>query len=140
MARKILILVLSIWLISCEMPLCGCDVVYSDELTGKWKLVRIVNAFARMDKAENEIGYSELIQFDFNRNYIRQIDGKVNEEGSYELGGDDKFKNFIKYTKTHTYQPYRFQISDGKQYLILYEKMPVGAVLADGSDYYFLKQ
>lgn len=140
MIRKVSILVMTIWLISCEMPLCGCDMPYLDELTGKWKLVRIVNAFGRMDKSENEIGYSELIQFDVNRNYSRQIDGKVNEESPYELGGDDNFKNFIKYTKTNTYQPYRFQTVDGKQYLILYEKMPVGAVLADGSDYYFLKQ
>lgn len=140
MIRKVSILVMTIWLISCEMPLCGCDMPYTDELTGKWKLVRIVNAFGRMDKAESEIGYSETLQFDSNRNFVKQINGNTADESPYTLGGDNNFKNFIQYTKTNTYQPYRFQTTDGKQYLILYEKMPIGAVLADGSDYYYVRQ
>jgi hypothetical protein len=136
MVSKFSILGLIIWFSSCEQA----AVTPTDELTGKWKLIKTVNGFVRdISQKEKLASNVETIEFNNNATFQRVIDGKIIKESSYSIGGNETFKTFIKYTSDNTYQPFRIEEVSGKKQLILYEIMPVGAVLADGSDYYYEK-
>lgn len=141
MASKFSIFTLAIWLLACEKP-CGCDInPPSDELTGKWKFIKRVDVLIReIDQREKFATNVETLEFVNSSSYKRTIDGKVVKESFYTIQSNQTFKKFIQYSDDNTYQPFRIEESNGKKMLILYEIMPVGVVLADGSEYYYEKQ
>lgn len=106
------------------------------EIQGKWVLEKISNGFSGIElEGDEEIGYSSMLnigeKFILTRNNTREL------ELAYSIGKVEDQPAFL--LEDNTYIWYSIQEEKGKDYLMLYEQVPNGAVLADGSYYFYGK-
>jgi hypothetical protein len=115
------------------------------ELSGTWKLVKVTFGFSQISVTGVKLPFQETLEFNLSGtwSYRRKRDGKLTDEGAITVASDEKgFPNqlIIKYLADNTYQLYTIEKADGKTILKLYERTQSGAVIADGSDYFYEKQ
>jgi hypothetical protein len=132
---------MSILSISCIETDCCVLVPELAEFHGEWKLEKITNGFAQLELIGLEaIGYKEIISIDAsNQTFTSQIGNFPQEKSKLELGIQANQDALI-LVDENMYHWYSFQQLNGKTYLMLYQKCPINAVLADGSYYYYSKQ
>lgn len=85
---------------------------------------------------------TEIISFDaVSKIFTRTINGKLIETTDFDVQKLSLFgaepREAVIFTKNHNYSFLTFD--DTNSSIILYEKAPIGAVLADGSSYYYQK-
>ena len=85
---------------------------------------------------------TEIISFDANSKiFTRTINGKLTETTDFDVQKLNLFgtesKEAVVFTKNQNYSFLTFD--DTSSSIILYEKTPLGAVLADGNSYYYQK-
>jgi hypothetical protein len=85
---------------------------------------------------------TEIISFDASSKiFTRTINGKLTETTDFDVQKLNLFgaepKEAVVFTKNQNYSFLTFD--DTSSSIILYEKTPIGAVLADGNSYYYQK-
>ncbi|MBN8823980.1 MULTISPECIES: hypothetical protein [unclassified Spirosoma] len=134
----IVLLILSVF--SCEKRICGC-VFPTSPLAGDWALNSITYPMTQKTVTASEAGYSETLTFDglvSNGSYRQVRNGLPIQNSTYTLsfpkGGSTE--GIIYFSKDSTEQS--FQLAGMKLYLS--ERVPRGAVLADGAIYEYKQQ
>ncbi|MGR3811756.1 hypothetical protein [Jiulongibacter sp. NS-SX5] len=136
----------SLWLLifpllfsSCKEKDC-CVFPEGSELHGEWELVKIVNGFAQIELTGEEIGYTETLKIDAGRDKITfDKSDSPKETFSFELREELSYDAIV-LEEADEYHWYWLNYEDGKEELTLYQRSRVGAVLADGSYYHYLKR
>lgn len=125
---------------SCEKRICGC-VFPPSPLAGDWVLTNITYGLSQKTVTAAEAGYSEIVSFDglVEGGNFRQVrNGLPLLSSSYSLsfpkGGSTE--GVIFFQKDSTQQDFRM----AETVLYLGERIPRGAVIADGSTYAYKKQ
>lgn len=112
-------------------------------LDGNWKLYKIINGFrAPNNPADQEPKNLEILEIDAQEKYlIRKIDGVIKEKTTIDLrnipDGSPDGRLSIVFLESDTYSFFTFDESKGE--ISLYQKCPIGAVLADGNTYLYKK-
>jgi hypothetical protein len=121
---------------SCEKTEC-CVIPAVAELHGNWRFVRVNYGFTNTSQTATELGYTERLEIDgTNERFRRYRDKKEIENTPFALSEQGNSK-VITFEKEQNYSYYTVFIENGKTMLSLYERSPVGAVLADGGMYYY---
>ena len=110
------------------------------KLEGKWQLVKIVAGFrAANSPAESIPTYQETLAFDFaKKTFSRTKEGKTTPIKIANLtNGGTVAREAIIFEKEDTYSFYSF--TENPTYLVLYQPTPIGAILADGSSFFYEK-
>ncbi len=132
-----LIIALTIGLIlGCEHKKCGC-VSPPSLIAGDWNLAKITYGLTQKTVTAAEAGYTESLSFgaysDTKGNYRRVRNGIPTQTSDYSLSpSNGSSSEGLIYFPIDTTQQF-FRLADGKLYLS--ERIPRGAVLADGSTY-----
>ncbi len=143
--KKLLVLFLLLLLAACksEDTLGPQDYLTESKfaaLHGDWELVRIVNGFSQTDLQGSEIEQKDLIHIDLDKmSFKHQLGDKAPENSALKIGEQGGLDALILLDE-NMYHWFSFEIWKEKEYLVLYQKCPVGAVLADGSYYYYSKR
>ncbi|MVM39881.1 hypothetical protein GO730_23515 [Spirosoma sp. HMF3257] len=131
---------LTLLVFSCEKPMCGC-VFPPSPLVGEWALATITYGLSQKTVTAAEAGYSETISFDGlveGGNYRQVRNGLPILTSQYSLsfpkGGSTE--GVIFFQKDSTEQSFRL----AETTLYLTERIPRGAVIADGSTYAYKRQ
>ena len=130
--------------------MANCQLKTSQEITleipkleGKWKLAKIVIGYPFPNgPTEYKPTYEEILEFNRSKNtFIHTKDGKVIETISLKISnliyGNNSTRDTLVFENDNTYSFYSF--TENPVYLVLYERTPVGAILADGNSYYYEK-
>ncbi|WP_131458296.1 hypothetical protein [Jiulongibacter sediminis] len=124
---------------SCSTKEC-CVYPELAEFHGEWELVKVVNGFAQLEWEGDEIPYKETLIINGETGTITfQRDDVAAEISAIEIkveGGNDA----IILKDWNEYQWYWFDESEGKTQLVLYQRAPLSAILADGSNFYYSKK
>lgn len=124
---------------SCEEVDC-CVYPAAAEINGNWEFVRVNNGFANTTQTAAEIGYTERLEIDGTNSRIRRYrDGKEVENTPFTISERGNSK-IITFENTKEYSNYTVFTEGEKTMLSLYERSPVGAILADGGVYYYEKK
>ncbi len=113
------------------------------KLDGKWKLVKVGYGFRSPDGSPDFVPtYEEILEFNTSKGtFTRTKDGKVTDGSSIKSSkltdGGNSTKDAIVFEKDNTYAFYSF--TENPVYLVLYETVPIGAILADGNSYFYEK-
>lgn len=112
------------------------------QLSGKWKLVKISYGYPAPNMPTFTTNVADVTyEFDGNKNfYVYRNAGKITDEGNYTTETkkyENYTENILTFTKLDVYTTY--SIDAEKQELILYERMPIGSMLADGNNYHYMK-
>jgi hypothetical protein len=125
---------------SCEKRICGC-VFPPSPLAGEWALTNITYGLTQKTVTAVEAGYSETLTFDgvtTSGTFRKVRNGIPISDGHYSLsfpkGGSTE--GVIYFDKDSTQQDFRM----AETILYLGERIPRGAVIADGSTYAYKKQ
>lgn len=111
-------------------------------LTGTWKLVKISYGYPAPNMPTFTTNVADITyEFDESKSYyMYKQNGKVVDEGNYttEMKKNENYtENFLTFTKLDIYTTY--SLDSESQELILYERMPIGTMIADGSNYHYKK-
>lgn len=141
MKKAIYILFIGIITFSCTKTDCCVLIPELAEFDGEWKLEKITNGFAQTELIGTAaIVYEETLTIDeTNKTFISQIDNLPQEKSRIEVGVQSNQEALILLDE-NMYHWFSFQQLNGKTHLMLYQKCPINAVLADGSYYYYSKQ
>jgi hypothetical protein len=129
--------VLMVFLLNCENRLCGCDPV-PKILQGSWKLIQIDYGYPipNMPSFTRDVE-DQVYEFDETKSSFKVYkNSKIVESGKYLFTEDMQGKK-IEFLTNNTYSILSF--NQNNKELILYERAPKGAVLADGNSYRYLK-
>ncbi len=113
------------------------------KLNGNWKLYKIINGFrAPNSPADQEPKNIEILEIDAQEKYlIRKINGVIKEKTKINLSnipdGSPNGRLSLVFLESDTYS--FLEIDESKGEISLYEKCPIGAVLADGNTYFYKK-
>lgn len=135
------LLLISIFItLSCEKRLCSCSPIPPvSELHGNWDFARVNYGFSNTSQTFEEVGYTERLEIDGSNERIRRYrNGEEVENTRFSLSEQGTSK-VITFENEQTYSYYTLFEEKGKVMLSLYERSPVGAVLADGGVYYYVK-
>ncbi|RRA98552.1 hypothetical protein [Larkinella rosea] len=107
------------------------------QLSGKWELTQIRYGLTGKVATPQEAGYTETLNYNNDGTFNRLRNGKEEEKGSFTTANIENIAGFTTaiYYQNTTYQPYRIQ----ENILRLYERAPIGGVLADGATYEYRK-
>ncbi len=134
-------LVMTLFLVgfSCERTDC-CVMPAAAELHGNWEFVRIHYGFTNTTRTAMEVGYTERLEINGAKSHLRRLrNGKEVESTAFSLTERDN-SNVITFEAEQTYSYYTIFEEEGKTILSLYERSPVGAMIADGGVYYYEKK
>lgn len=124
---------------SCSTEEC-CVYPELAEFHGEWELTKVVNGFAQIELEGEDIPYHEILIIDGEASTITyKRDDMAPEVSAIEIeeeGGNEA----IILKDWNEYQWYWFDDSNGRVELVLYQRAPLGAILADGSNYYYSKR
>ena len=135
-----LLLIIVFTAISCEKQLCGCSPVpFGSELHGNWEFVRVNYGFSNTSRTASELGYTERLEIDTTNERLRRYRNDKEVETTLFLISEEGTSKVITFEEEKTYSYYTIFEEDDKVMLSLYERSPVGAVLADGGVYYYEK-
>lgn len=135
------LLIVSLWLVSfsCEEKDC-CVMPAGSELHGNWEFKRVHFGFTNTTKTAAELDYTERLEIDGTNSRLRRYrDGKEAENTLFTISEQGTSK-IITFEDEMTYSYYTILAEDDKTVLSLYERSPVGSVLADGGEYYYEKK
>ena len=109
------------------------------KLDGKWKLSKVSYGFPPPNgPTEYKPTYEEILEFNSSKNsFTRTKDGKIIENSTIKLSGGISTRESLIFEKDNTYSFYSF--TENPIYLVLYQAVPIGAVLADGNSFYYEK-
>lgn len=137
--RYTLLLLVSILFLGCEQKECCVIPPIESQFHGKWELYRITNGFSQTVLTGGEIGFEEELDFNATVGYfVRKRDQKEVLGSKFQIGKEGD-QDAVILIDDDTYQWYSFTELQGSEKLVLYEKCPIGAVLADGSYYEYRK-
>lgn len=142
MKTSLLILIIVVFTaLSCEKRVCGCSPIPpGSELNGNWEFVRVNFGFTNTSRTAAELGYTERLEIDTPNERVRRYrNGKEVENTKFSLSEQGESK-VITFEDEHTYSYYTVFVENDKTMLSLYERSPVGAILADGGVYYYEKK
>lgn len=127
--------------ISCEKRLCSCSPIPTgSELHGNWEFVRVHYGFTNTTQTAAEVGYTERLEIDRTNSQLRRFrNGNQVENTKFTLS-EQGTSAVITFEDEQTYSYYIVFQEGEKTMLSLYERSPVGAVLADGGLYYYEKK
>lgn len=136
----IIALVFATMQMSCEQSKECCVYPELADLNGTWELKKLTNGFAQIDQVGEEIGFTQRLEISAeNSTFKRYTNNEL--ELSSTLKKEVVFdQNALVLPDEEVYMFYSFELVDGVYHLRLYQESPIGAVLADGSDYYYLKR
>lgn len=123
----------------CGRRLCGCDPVVESPLKGDWNLIRITYGLTQRTVTAAEAGYTEMLSFN-NFGSYRQVRNGIpvrTEDYSFSPSNGSSSTGLLYFSADTTQQS--FQLKSG-QTLILSERGPRGATIADGSTYEYQRQ
>lgn len=124
---------------SCEQKDC-CVIPKIAELHGNWEFVRVNYGFTNTSQTAAELGYSERLEIDGTNERLRRYrNGKEAENTAFSISEQGTSK-VITFENEQTYSYYTVFEESEKTMLSLYERSPVGAILADGGVYYYEKK
>jgi hypothetical protein len=111
------------------------------KLEGKWKLSKVGYGFPAPNGPTEFIPtYEEILEFN-KGTFTRKKDNKIVETSSVratkQTDGGTSTRDAIVFEKDNTYSFYSF--TENPIYLVLYQRTPIGAVLADGNSYFYEK-
>lgn len=113
------------------------------KINGKWQLSKTSVGYP-MPNSPTEIKAVniDIISFDAsNKTYTRTINGKITENTTFDVQKvsyiGSEAREAVVFEKDQKYAFLTFD--DTNSSIILYEKAPIGAVLADGNSYHYQK-
>ncbi len=130
------------------LSLMACQVESTIEpslskINGQWQLTKTTIGFpAPNSPTEIKAVNTEIISFNAtSKTFTRTINGKVTETTDFDIqkvsyNGSEP-REAVVFTKNQTYAFLTFD--DSNSAIILYEKSPIGAILADGNSYHYQK-
>jgi len=130
------------------LSLMACQVESTIEpslskINGQWQLTKTTIGFpAPNSPTEIKAVNTEIISFNAtSKTFTRTINGKVTETTDFYIqkvsyNGSEP-REAVVFTKNQTYAFLTFD--DSNSAIILYEKSPIGAILADGNSYHYQK-
>lgn len=130
------------------LSLMACQVESTIEpslskINGQWQLTKTTIGFpAPNSPTEIKAANTEIISFNAtSKTFTRTINGKVTETTDFDIqkvsyNGSEP-REAVVFTKNQTYAFLTFD--DNNSAIILYEKSPIGAILADGNSYHYQK-
>lgn len=124
---------------SCEKTEC-CVMPTVAELSGNWEFVRVSYGFTNTSQTATELGYTERLEIDGTNERFRRYRNKKEVENTPFSLSEQGTSKIITFEKEKTYSYYTVFIEEGKTMLSLYQRAPVGAILADGGRYYYEKR
>lgn len=125
-------------LLNCEQKEC-CVIPIESQFHGTWELVKITNGFAQIELTGDEIGFKEQLKINASTGTFEQIvDGKRVLFSNFEIGKEGGNQAII-LRDDDSYFWYTFIAGKNEENLSLYQKCPIGAILADGSDHEYQK-
>lgn len=113
------------------------------KINGQWQLSKTSIGYP-MPNGPTEIKAvnTEIISFDASKKtFTRTINGKVTETTSFDVkkvsynGSDEREAVVFEKEEKYAYLTY----DDENSAIILYERTPIGAILADGNSYHYQK-
>ncbi|AFK01988.1 hypothetical protein Emtol_0837 [Emticicia oligotrophica DSM 17448] len=113
------------------------------KINGQWKYKKTGVGYPVVNGPTEIINEKiEILTFDsVNKTFTRSINGQVTETTSFDIQKVNYVgiepREAIIFQKSETYSFLTFD--DANSCIILYEKTPVGVVLADGNSYYYQK-
>lgn len=124
---------------SCEEVDC-CVYPAAAEINGNWEFIRVNYGFTNTTQTAAEVGYTERLEIDGTNSRVRRYrDGKEVENTPFTISEQGNSK-IITFENTKEYSNYTIFTEGEKTMLSLYERSPVGAILADGGVYYYEKK
>lgn len=124
---------------SCEEVDC-CVYPAAAEINGNWEFIRVNYGFTNTTQTAAEVGYTERLEIDGTNSRVRRYrDGKEVENTPFTISEQGNSK-IITFENTKEYSNYTVFTEGEKTMLSLYERSPVGAILADGGVYYYEKK
>lgn len=111
-------------------------------IIGRWTLVKITYGFSQVSTTPDKAGYSETLEFNTNGTFRRVVTdqkGQQEQTGNFYTGSNPTKTadpQAVFYSDDNTVQPYSYR--DG--HLLLYQRGPQQATIADGSTYEYAKQ
>ena len=127
-------------LASCEQKECCVLPPVGSELHGNWEFVRVNYGFSNTTQTAAEIGYTESLEIDMTNSRLRRLRDEVQVENTTFSLSDQGTSQVITFEDEQTYSYYTVFEENGKTMLSLYERSPIGAILADGGVYYYEKK
>lgn len=126
------------WLLG--VALLGCAKESVDpalqEVSGNWRLVKIVNGFSQTTQEGAQLGREEKLVINATtRNFLKTTNGTVSANSEVVISSRNGRPTLLLLDR-NTYHYYAI-IPGAKKTMILYEEAPIGAELMDGSNYYF---
>lgn len=130
------------------LSLMACQVESTIEpslskINGQWQLTKTTIGFpAPNSPTEIKAANTEIISFNAtSKTFTRTINGKVTETTDFDIQkvsyNGSEAREAVVFTKNQTYAFLTFD--DSNSAIILYEKSPIGAILADGNSYHYQK-
>ncbi|GGD72129.1 hypothetical protein GCM10011514_40350 [Emticicia aquatilis] len=136
-------IIFTLFLMACQV---GNESIIEPSLTkisGQWQLTKTSIGYpAPNSPTEIKATNTEIISFDSNnKTFTRTVNGKVTETTDFDVqkvsyNGSEP-REAVVFTKTQYYAFLTFD--DANSSIILYEKAPIGAILADGNSYHYQK-
>ena len=140
MIRFIIVLLL----ITLTAAKCASDISPEfSRLDGNWKLYKIVNGFrAPNTPADQEPKNLEILEIDAQEKYlVKKIDGLIKEKTKIDVrnipDGSPHGRLSLVFLESDTYS--FLEVDESKGEISLYQKCPIGAILADGNTYFYKK-
>lgn len=113
------------------------------KISGQWQLYKTSIGYpAPNSPTEIKAVNTEIISFDVSTKiFTRTVNGKVTETTDFDVQQVSYLnlepREAVVFPKNQTYAFLTFNESNSE--IILYERVPMGAVLADGNSYYYQK-
>ena len=113
------------------------------KVNGQWQLYKTSMGYpAPNSPTEIKAVNTEIISFDASaKTFTRTVNGKVTETTDFAIEKvsyiGSETREAVVFTKNQTYAFLTFD--DTNSTIILYEKAPIGAILADGNSYHYQK-
>lgn len=133
-------IVIGLCVLACSVPSCGCDPVMPSFITGKWRLEKIIYGYPPPNSPSFSTDVkNQVYVFDEALSKYEVLEDNIKiESGSFllERSADNRSQN-LNFIEKKTYSTYTF--TENNKVLSLYQRTPVGAVLADGSTFQYRK-
>lgn len=138
---RLLIIVLALTSInmSCKKNIECCVYPELADLDGTWELKKLTNGFAQIDQEGDEITFKQRLEISAENSSFKRYTNEELDLSSRLKKGIVFDQNALVLPDEDIYMFYSFELVNGVYHLRLYQETPIGAVLADGSDYYYLK-
>lgn len=125
---------------SCEQEECCVLPPVGSGLHGNWEFVRVNYGFSNTTQTAAEVGYTERLEVDVTSSRLRRLRNEVQVENTKFSLSEQGETQVITFEDEQTYSYYTIFVENDKTMLSLYERSPIGAILADGGTYYYEKK